>query len=115
MNYDENDKLDMVLEVLRHPKQASEIASRNGIAISTLYKWRSRFLQGGREELRSLKTGPKQSVVSDSEREKDQKIQDYEQRISELSADLEIAKKKENWPLEESSYPDELKSPRTLN
>ena len=101
MKYDKDDKLDMVLEILKTPGKAKEIAKKYGIAESTLYKWRSRFLAGGREELLSYKPGPKEKKKSVEETQLAEKIKQYENRISELSAELEISKKKENYPNEE--------------
>ena len=95
------DKLDMVLEVLRNPSSAQEIASRYGIAESTLYKWRSRFLTGGRQELLSYKPGPKEKKRTEKEVQLSEKVTRYEQRIAELAAEVEISKKKENYMREE--------------
>jgi len=103
MKYDKDDKLDMVLEVLRAPNSAKEIAKRYGIAESTLYKWRSRFLSGGQQELLSYKPGPKAKKETKKEVDLASKLKNYEHRISELAAELEISKKKENWPNEELS------------
>jgi len=100
MNYDNNDKLDMVLEVLRSPEKAKEIAKRRHIGIATLYKWRKRFLEGGQQELLSYTPGPKLSLVTQAEREKDEKLKKYEAQIALLAAELEIVKKNENGPTE---------------
>lgn len=95
--YCKEDKLDIVLAVLQEPTKSEEIAKKYEIGISTLYKWRNRFLEGGKQELLSYRPGPKSLEISDSEKKKDEKIKDYEKRIAELSADLEILKKNENW------------------
>jgi len=95
--YSKEDKLDMVLAVLQTPTKAQEIADKYRIGLSTLYKWRSRFLEGGRQELLSYRPGPKIREISDTEKSKDVKLKEYETRIAELSADLEILKKNENW------------------
>jgi len=97
MKYNKEDKLDMVLEVLRAPRKAKEIAAKYGIAESTLYKWRSRFLEGGKQELLRYKPGPKEKKATEKEANLSQKVRAYEAHISELSAELEISKKKENW------------------
>lgn len=97
MTYDKDDKLDMVLEVLKNPSKAKEIAARYGIGESTLYKWRNRFLNGGRQELSKYKPGPKEKSLSEQEVELSVKVKKYEHRIAELSAELEISKKKENF------------------
>ena len=96
MEYDTDDKLDMVLEVLKTPDKAKEIAEKYDIAESTLYKWRNRFLTGGKEKLKVYKRGPKQKKKSDKETELNNQLKNYQKRIAELSAELEISKKKEN-------------------
>ena len=101
MTYDKDDKLDMVLEVLRTPGKAKEIAKKYGIGESTLYKWRSRFLSGGKHELLRYKPGPKEKKQTTKEKELGSKLRTYETRIAELAAELEISKKKENWLNEE--------------
>jgi transposase-like protein len=101
MKYDKDDKLDMVLEVLKTPTRAKEIAAKYNIGESTLYKWRSRFLTGGKQELLSYKPGPKEKKKSSEETLLNEKLQRYEHRISELAAELEISKKKENFQNEE--------------
>jgi len=101
MKYDKDDKLDMVLELLKAPNKAKEIASRYDVAESTLYKWRSRFLSGGKQMLFSYKPGPKEKKSSQKEIELTQKVKTYEDRIAMLSAELEISKKKESFLNEE--------------
>jgi len=97
MKYDKDDKLDMVLDLLKSPNKAKEIASRYNVAESTLYKWRCRFLSGGKQRLFSYK----EKKSSQKEIELTQKVKTYENRISILSAELEISKKKENFLNEE--------------
>jgi transposase-like protein len=101
MKYDKDDKLDMVLDLLKSPNKAKEIASRYNVAESTLYKWRCRFLSGGKQRLFSYKPGPKEKKSSQKEIELTQRVKTYETRIAILSAELEISKKKENFLNEE--------------
>ena len=94
MGYDKEDKLEMVLEVLKAPSKAEEIATKYNIGVSTLYKWRSRFLSGGKKEICRYKPGPKEKQLSQTEVNLEEKLKEYENRIAELAAELEISKKK---------------------
>ena len=98
MNYSEDDKFDIILDLIKDPSKGESLSNRYGIALSTLYKWRSRFLEGGREELINYKTGPKsQAKETDKEKALSQQVKSYEEKIARLSTENEILKKKENW------------------
>lgn len=96
--FSHEDKYDLVIMLIKDPSKADEICEKYNIGKSTLYKWRSRFLEGGRQELDDHKTGPKPSVAHASKNVSlKQTIRDYEKRISELACENEILKKNENW------------------
>ncbi|NQY01318.1 MAG: transposase [Simkaniaceae bacterium] len=97
-SYTHQDKFDMVEQLLKRPEKAKMIAKKYNVGVSTLYKWRSRFLEGARQELENYKTGPKATVAHASEKSGlKKKVADYEKRIAELVCENEILKKNENW------------------
>ena len=96
--YSHEDKYDMVMQLLKDPSKADRISKKYGVAISTLYKWRTRFLEGARNELENYKTGPKPTTAHAHEKTTlKKKVSDYEKRIAELACENEILKKNENW------------------
>lgn len=98
MNYTNDDKFDMVLNFLANPDKGNQIAEKYKIALSTLYKWKKRFLEGARQELNSYKPGPiVKNKETSTEKNLKSKISDYENRLAELAIENEILKKKENW------------------
>ena len=53
------EKLEIVLLGLKGEASVSELCRRHGVTETTYYKWRSRFLEGGKEALASNgKAGP---------------------------------------------------------
>ena len=98
MSYSEDDKYDIILGLIKDPSEGERLAKKYDIALSTLYKWRSRFLEGGRDELANYKTGPKRKArATEKEKVLQQRVQEYEEKIARLSTENEILKKKENW------------------
>lgn len=92
------DKMEIVLTIMRNPKKQKELLGKYGMGISTYYKWRNRFLQGGIAALKEQKTGIKpQKAETAKEKELGAKLAVYEKRINELATELEIVKKNENW------------------
>ena len=96
------EKLEIVLSIMRNPKKQRELLGKYGMGQATYYKWRSRFLQGGMAALKDQKSGikpqPRESII---EQEMKAKLAAYEKRINELATELEIVKKNENWTPEE--------------
>lgn len=97
-----DEKLEIVLSIMRNPKKQKELLGKYGMGISTYYKWRNRFLQAGMAELKEQRTGikPKEKETA-REKELKAKVKEYEKRINELATELEILKKNENWRPEE--------------
>lgn len=92
------EKLEIVLSIMKNPKKQRELLGKYGMGISTYYKWRNRFLQGGIAALKEQKTGIKpQETETTKEKELKAKLKAYEKRINELATELEIVKKNENW------------------
>jgi len=96
------EKLGIILSIMRNPKKQKQLLGKYGMGISTYYKWRNRFLQGGIAELKEQRTGlrPKEKETA-KEKELKAKLKEYEKRINALSIELEIVKKNENWKPEE--------------
>jgi transposase-like protein len=88
------DKMDLVLCVLKNPKKMRELCGKYDIGVSTFYKWRNRFLHGGMAELDEYRTGPRSSrVETEKERELAKKLKESHDRINELATELEVLKK----------------------
>jgi transposase len=74
--------MDVVMELLRGG-DASEISRSYGISQSELFEWRDRFLEGGKESLKSRNKDP----------ERDKKIKHLERLVGRLTMENEILKK----------------------
>lgn len=99
---DIDNKLDIILKLIANPDSAAEISKKYGIGISTLYKWRSRFIQSGKQGLKNGKTGPqpKQEYAQRVEQQK-KELEQHKKRIAELAAEVEILKKNDSLENEE--------------
>jgi len=96
------DKMDIVLCILKNPKKMKELCGKYGIGVSTCYKWKKRFLHGGMAELDDYKTGPRSDrIETEKEREFKKKLKESQDRINELATELEILKKNESLTNEE--------------
>jgi transposase-like protein len=92
------EKMDIVLCVLKNPKKMKELCGKYGIGVSTLYKWRNRFLHGGMAELAEYRTGPRSTrIETEKERALKRQLKETQDRVNELATELEILKKNENW------------------
>jgi len=97
-NYSKDDKFDIIMNLLQNPSKAAEIAKKYNLGISTLYKWRNRFLEGARQELDNYKTGPKlKSKPSLDEQKLNKENMRLKAKVDELACENEILKKKENY------------------
>ena len=92
------DRQELILAVFRQPKKLKELCGRYGIAVSTLYKWRNRFLHSGLEALDDHKRGTK-GLVKPTEREAElqKKLKEAEERIALISTEFETFKKNDSW------------------
>jgi len=98
------DKMDLVLCVLKNPKKMKELCGKYGVGVSTFYKWRNRFLHGGMAELDEYRTGPRSiRVETEKERELAKKLKESQDRINELATELEVLKKNGSLSNEELS------------
>ncbi len=80
-------KFSMVMSLLQNEASAEEIAKRQGVGKSTLYKWRDSFLRQGREGLADRQTG--NSRVNELEAEN----QHLKEALADAVVKLEIQKK----------------------
>ncbi len=96
--YSKEDKYDIILNFLQNPNQAKDIAKKYNLGVSTLYKWRNRFLEGARQELDNYKTGPKlKKKPTSTEQKLNEENTKLKAKVNELACENEILKKKENY------------------
>ncbi len=79
-------KQEIVLRLLKGDSP-QEMARELGLGMSTLYAWRDRFLQAGRE---GLKYGGRSKALHDAEEE----LRQARQAIGKLTMELELHEKK---------------------
>jgi transposase-like protein len=84
-----DEKLAIVLEGIRGKKAVTEICREHHLSQTQYYKWRDKFLEGGRKAL-TVGTNGKESRL-EAEIEKLQKI------IGKQAIQIEILKKTEEW------------------
>lgn len=82
------EKLAIVMEGLKEKKSVAEICREHQISQTLYYKWRDRFLEGGKK---SLANGSSDSNVYKAEIDKLQKI------IGKQAVQIEILKKTEEY------------------
>lgn len=100
-SYTPQEKMEIILAILKNPNKQRELLGKYDIGISTYYKWRNRFLHGGLSELEEYKTGPKNAEIETArEKELKEQLKKQEERINTLATELEILKKNENWSKE---------------
>lgn len=96
--YSTQEKMEIILAILKSPKKQRELLGKYGVGTSTYYKWRNRFLHAGLSGLEEYKTGPKTKLVSaEVAKEVQTQLHTAQKRINELATELEILKKNENW------------------
>ena len=95
--YSAQEKLQIVLSILRQPEKRKELQGKYNISSSTYFKWRNRLIQGGLNNLKDLETGPTaKPEPTPKEQELETKLKVAEERINWLATELEVLKKNEN-------------------
>jgi transposase len=80
------EKLSIVLEGLKEQSSVSEICRKHGISQSLYYKWRDKFLEGGKKAL----NGKKELSANKSS---EAKIEELERVIGKQTVVIEVLKK----------------------
>ncbi len=83
-------RMELVLQVLRKEAPAAQIARRGGISEQTLYRWRDEFLQGGQQALNGKGAHNEQAKVVSR---LNAQIAERDQVIGELTIANRIFKK----------------------
>jgi transposase len=81
------EKLMIVLEGLKESTNISELCRRHGISQTSFYKWRDKFLEGGKDSL-----AVNSSRLSSTEAEK-AKIAELERVIGQQAVEIQVLKK----------------------
>ncbi len=84
------EKLAIILEGLQEAANVSELCRRHGISQASYYKWRDKFLEGGKGALTSNGTASKSSA---GEADK-AKIAELERVIGQQAVEIQVFKKK---------------------
>ncbi len=85
------EKLEIVLLGLKGEASVAELCRRHGVTETTYYKWRSRFLETGKQGLANGKGGP-----SSRERQLLQENEELKTTLGELTVQNRLLKKLEN-------------------
>ncbi len=83
-------RMELVLQLLRKEAPAVQIARRGGISEQTLYRWRDEFLQGGKQALNGKGS---QSEQAKAVSRLNAQIADRDQVIGELTIANRVLKK----------------------
>jgi transposase-like protein len=62
------EKVSIVLEILRGDRSAASICTRHGVSATQAYRWLDRFLEGGRGALMDKRTGRGRDPLLDENR-----------------------------------------------
>lgn len=81
------EKLSIVLEGLKESTNIAELCRRHGISQTSFYKWRDKFLEGGKTSLAS-----NGSATTATEAEK-AKIAELERVIGQQAVEIQVLKK----------------------
>lgn len=93
--YSPQEKLQIIMMVFKTPKKRREILGKHDVSQSTFYKWKSRFMRGGIENLREYQVGPKgKHKPSEAEQELASQLQATRSRLDQVVTELELLKKK---------------------
>ena len=80
------EKLSIVLEGLRENANISELCRRHGISQTTFYKWRDKFLEGGKS---ALDGGGALSSSTDAEKAR---VAELERVIGQQAVEIQVLK-----------------------
>ncbi len=80
------EKLSIVLEGLKEQSNVSEICRKHGISQSLYYKWRDKFLEGGKKALNGFRD-PSSNKAGEA------KIEELEKVIGRQTVLIEVLKK----------------------
>ena len=83
------EKLAIVLEGLKESANISELCRRHGISQTSFYKWRDKFLEGGKNAL--VANGAVAKGSSDADKAK---IAELERVIGQQAVEIQVFKKK---------------------
>ena len=62
------EKVAIILEIVRGNESAAEICTRHGVSATQAYRWLDRFLEGGRSALTDKRTGKGRDLLMDENR-----------------------------------------------
>jgi transposase-like protein len=100
--YSAEEKMEIVLTILKNPKKQKQLLGKYDVGLSTYYKWKNRFVHGGLAGLEEYKRGPKTSRgKAERLQEVEKELKAAQDRNNELATELEILKKNESWSSEE--------------
>ena len=85
------EKLEIVLTGLKGDMSVAQLCRKHGVSEGTYYKWRSQFLEGGKQALTNGKSGP-----STRERQLLQENEELKTTLGELTVQNRLLKKLEN-------------------
>lgn len=83
------EKLAIVLEGLKTESNISELCRKHGLSQSLYYKWRDKFLEGGKKGLMNSSGGSSSSADKT-------KLEEYEKVIGRQTIEIQILKKNLN-------------------
>ncbi|MBU0501986.1 MAG: transposase [Candidatus Margulisbacteria bacterium] len=99
--YSAEEKMDIVLAILKKPKKQKQLLGKYDVGLSTYYKWKNRFIHSGLAGLEEYKRGPKSKPVGQEKiQEIAKQLKAAQDRNNELATELEILKKNESWSSE---------------
>ncbi len=86
-NLSGEERLALVLESLRNEQSTADLCRQHGISQTTFYKWRDKFLEGGRNAL--LRNGSSSTPSETAQG----RIQELERVIGRQTVEIQILKK----------------------
>ena len=86
-NLSGEERLALVLESLRNEQSVADLCRQHGISQTTFYKWRDKFLEGGKNALLGNGGSSKPSETAQA------KIKELEQVIGRQTVEIQVLKK----------------------